>query len=200
MKINWKVLIASVLVVATLYWVLDSFRERSYSGGNLTFSIGSGPVTVTNQSEAPIPVQIVGTGSRTFTVSSEVEGVAGTSTRQGTGLGATQLYEFELPQGLTEFAVVRGTDVNFVATTDTSLEATVKSINANDARTTLIAAVVVILGSLFYISSTTGHRWLNIIRRKPTLVQESKPIVEQPTGGQGRAARPYGDNRTKEPN
>ena len=196
MKFNWKVAVALVLVVATLYWVMDSFRTRSYSGDNLNFSVASGPVTVTNLSDKPIPVQIVGTGARAFAVASAVEGVAGSSTRQGTGTGATQLYEFVLPPGVTEFTVTRGTDVKFVANADTNLEATVQPINANDSRTTLIAAIAVILGSLFYISSVTGHRWMNMLRRKGDAVQVPTPIVETADGGQGRIARPYGDNRS----
>ncbi len=171
MKFNWRVLIAVVLIGGGILWAVDSVRTRSYAGTNLNFLIGRGPVTVTNPSDESVAVQLVGKGSRSFSVSSSMEGVSGAPTRQGTGSTTTQLFAFDLPPGVSEFTVVRGgasaTDVNFVGNADTRLDATVQPLDASDARTTILAAAVIVLGGLFYISRTTEHRWISTLRRQP---------------------------------
>jgi hypothetical protein len=77
MKINWKVLFALVLVVGAVYWAFSSTQVNSYSGTNLTFAVGGGPVTMTNPSDEAISVQLIGTGSRSFSVSSTIDDVSG---------------------------------------------------------------------------------------------------------------------------
>jgi hypothetical protein len=192
MKLNWKILIASLLIVVALFWTFDSLRTRSYSGTNLNFGVGGGVVTVTNPSEESIPVQLIGSGTRSFSLTSSIEGVEGNSTRQGTGRESQQLFEFSLPAGVTEFTVVRGEGVNFVSTTDTRLSAVANPVTPDMFRGTLIAAVVVVLGAIFYISSATGHRWLRALRGvQPAPV----PVPVAVDAGQGRAMRAYGDNR-----
>jgi hypothetical protein len=197
MKFNWKIIVALVLIVGASYWAMDTTRQRSYSGDNLTFGVGSGPVTVTNPSDAPISVQLVSPETRSFSVSSTLDLETGTSTRVGSGREATQLFEFALPPGESTFTVARGRNVNFVAATETNLEATVQQVNATEANTTLIAAAIVILGSLFYISRSTGHRWIAPLRRKQDAMLAAKQAAATATEshGQGRAVRSYGDNR-----
>jgi hypothetical protein len=193
MKFNWKVLVACVVIVAISYWAIDSLRIRSYNGGNLNVGVGSGPVTVTNASSAPILVQLVSAGSRTFNVASETEGLAGTSARQGTGGTSSQLYEFTLPTGVTVFNVTRGTNVSFVASDSNPLEVAVQPTSDNERRTTVIVTIIVILASLYFISWATQHRWLAMLRGKavpPPVV----PSAESASGGQGRAIKSYGDN------
>lgn len=180
-KISWKVLIALIVVVGAAVWGVDSLRTRSYSGTDLSFGIGSGPVTVTNPSELSIPVQLVSTRPRTFTVSSSIESVSGRSTTQSSGRNATQLFEFVLPPGVNEFSVLRGEAVNFVSSTDTPLEATVQPLNAADARTTLLVAVIAILGSLFYLSSANDHRWISASRRRKASERAAAQEVERQT-------------------
>jgi hypothetical protein len=177
MKVNWKIIIALVLVVGGIYFAVNSTVLRSYNGSNLNFGIGSGPVTVTNPSEEALPVQLVGSGTRTFSVSSTVEDVSGRSARVGT----TQVFEFALPPGLSEFTVVSGSEVNFVSSADTRLEATVQPLKTADSQTTLIAAVVVILGALFYISRTNGHRWISASRRKSAVDLAAAQEIEKQT-------------------
>lgn len=197
MKITWKVLLALALIVVAFFWAVDSVRPRSYSGSGLSFGIGSGPVMVTNPADEPVSVQLAGTGTRSFSVTSTIEGLPETSTREGTGRNTTQLLDFTLPPGTSEFTVARGTNVNFVADADTNLEATVQPQGADEARTTLIIAAVVILGALFYISRTNDHRWINVLRQKSP-EEAVTPLVESPAvaHGQGRTIRAYGDNRT----
>jgi len=201
MKINWRGLVALAVIVIVVFWAVDSVRSHSYTGTNLNFNIGSGPVTVTNPSDASVPVQLVGTGGRSYTVSSTIDGVSGSSTRQGTGREAAQLFEFALPPGVSEFTVARGADVNFVADTDTTLEATVQSLGEGAVRTTLAAAAVVVLAVLFYISRMTGHRWIAPLRRRADAIQAAKVLAENATvlHGQGQAIRSYGDNRAEIP-
>jgi hypothetical protein len=192
MKINWKVLIAVVVIVLAAYWAVDSVRTRSYSGSNLTFGVGTGPVTITNPSDVPILVQFVGTSGRSFNVTSNIEGVAGASVRTGTGRTATQVFEFSLPAGVSEFAVLRGTQVNFVAPAEGSLEAVVQPVSGDDARNTLMVAGIAILGALFFISNTTGHQWLKMLRGKTAVIPVPVAVIAQ--SAQGREIKSYGDN------
>ena len=195
MKFNWKVLIALILIVGVGYWAVYSVLPRSYNGAALDFKVGSGTVAVTNPSNELIPAQLVAK-SGSFRVSSAITGLSGSSTRQGSGSSASNLFEFELPPGVSEFTISRGRDVSFVANTETKLEATVQPVSGSTARTTLIVSAVVILATLFYVSNTTHHRWIGILRRQKTPVPELKPaLAGSVAGGQGRPARSYGDNR-----
>lgn len=203
MKLNWKtfkVLFAFVIVIGVIFWAVNLIRPHSYSGTNLNFGVGSGSVRVTNPSEEPVLVQLAGTGARTFRISSTIEDVSGSSTRQGSGSSSTQLFEFALPPGESEFTITGGTDVNFVANTGTTLNARVNPVSSGTRTSTLIAAAVVVLGALFYASSVTEHQWISILRRKVSPNQDAPPQDTKPTpvvtdGGQGEAARSYGDNR-----
>jgi hypothetical protein len=177
---------------------METTRQRSYSGDNLSFGVGSGPVTVTNPSDAPVAVQLVSPESRSFSVSSTLDLETGTSTRVGSGREATHVFDFELPSGVSTFTVTRGRNVTFVAATDTSLDATVQAANASEANMTLIAAAVVVLGSLFYISRSNGHRWIAPLRRKQDdaiAARQAAATASTEDHGQGRAIRSYGDNR-----
>jgi len=181
MKYNWRVLIAIAVIVVAAFWSVDSVRSRSYSGVNLNFGVGSGPVTVTNPSSESVSVQLAGSGTRPFSVSSTAEGVSGSSTRAGSGRNTTQVLEFMLPSGVSEFTVARGSNVNFAATTDTRLQATVEPQGSNESRTTLIAGAVVILGGLFYISRATGHGWLGRLRRSQSAELAAERLAERQT-------------------
>jgi hypothetical protein len=179
MKLNWRVVIALVVLVGAIIWGVDSFRTRLYSGTDLNFGVGSGPVTVTNPSDSAFPVQLIGTRRGTFTVRSSIGGVSGRSTSQGSGSTTTQLFEFVLPSGVSEFTVMRSEDVDFVTNTEIPLEVAVQPLNAEDSRTTLIVAVIAILGSLFYLSRSNGHRWISAARRKEALAQAAAQESER---------------------
>lgn len=193
-----KIVLASLIILGTIFWATDSIRSRSYSGTNFSFVVGRGAVTVTNPSTQPVPVQLTSTGSRSFSVLSTIEGVSGPSIKQGTG-SSSQLVEFSLPFGVNEFTVVRGSttasNVNFVASPPTRLDITAHPLNAAEFRTTLIVAAIIILVALFYISHVTNHRWINILRGKKISIDDTQPSFVVADGGQGAAARAYGDNR-----
>jgi hypothetical protein len=194
MKFNWKVLVAVVVIFGTVFWAASSTRARSYTGSNLEFAVGNGAVVVTNGSDDAVPVQLMGTGSRSFRIDSSIEGVEGTSTREGSGSAATQLFEFASPPGISEFTISRGTNVNFVAG-DTRLEAVVQPGTAGEMQMTRIAAAIVVLAALYFISNTTGHSWIkNLLPSKETPVAP-EPVAPADSGGQGDAIRSYGDNR-----
>ncbi len=194
MKINWKVLVALVLIVVVSVWAFDSLRSRSYSGANLTFGVGSGPVTVTNSSDVPVAAQLVGAGARSFSVSSVTEGMSGSSVRQGTGNGSTQLFELMVPPGVSVFTINRGTEVNFVTSDPTVLEATAQPVTDGSRQTMLAIAAVVILGALFFMSRTTNHRWLAMLRGNKPVALKPVPSALSADGGQGRAIKSYGDS------
>lgn len=194
MKINRKVLIVLVVMVGAIFWGIDSLNTRSYSGKDLNFGVGSGPVTITNPSDAPVSVQLAGTGSRSFSIVNTSIDVTGSSKRDG----SNQLFEFELPSGVSNFTIARGKSVSFTANTDTVLKAIVQPLNAENSQTTLIVVVVVILGGLFYISRTTDHRWIKtLLNRNNDSTKDPQSIAKSmPTaGGQGTNLRSFGDNR-----
>ena len=196
MKFNWKVLIALIVLIGAIFWGVDSVRTRSYSGTNLNVGIGSGPMTVTNSTDTSTPVQFVSTGSRPFSVSSTSAGALGSSTRQGTGRTTSQLFEYELPPGITEFSVVaRGSNVSFVTDTLSDLDVTVQPLIENDARTTMIVAAIVILGTLFYVSNTTGHRWIRRFRVEKASLEDTQPSTGLATTNPniGQDGRMYSD-------
>ena len=193
MKFNWKVAVGAIVVIAAIVLAFSLTRSTAYSGANLNFDV-SGPVTIVNPSAEAIPVQLVGSGARNFAVSSNIEGVAGNSTRDGSGASATQTFLFDLPHGESQFSVERGNGVQFVAATDTVLEAVSSPMTSDQMRTTLIVAGLAVLAALFYMSSATNHQWLNTIRGKPQFV----PVPVAADDCHGRASRSYGDNRAEQ--
>ncbi len=194
MKVYLKVILSLVVIVAVLLWAVDSVRAGTYSGTDLNVELGKGAVTVTNPDAAPVDVQLVSAGTRSFTVSSSIDGVSGSSTTQGEGTARTQLFEFAAPSGASEFTVTRSTNVNLVSTAP--LDVYVQPLTENDTRTTIIAAIVVTLGALYYISRTLNHRWIAMLRGKPMPEKTADPsAVSAATGQGGSTLRAYGDNR-----
>ena len=203
MKLNWKlfkVVFAFAIIFGTVVWALGSLLPTSYNGANLNFGIGSGTVTMTNPSDTPVPVQLVGTRSRSFTVVSATEGMAGSSTRDRDDNRSVYMFAFELPAGVSEFAIARSADVKFVADTATRLEARVNPLSADSVRTTLIVAAVVILGALFYASNAVGHQWMSVFRRQGDATQDMQPTTASRTPEKDYAPSPYGDNRADQTN
>jgi hypothetical protein len=142
---------------------------------------------MTNPSSDLIPVRLSGPANRSFSVSSTIDGMPRSSTREDTA----SLIEFELPPGISEFTIARGTDVTFIAETDTNLEATLHADNIGTKIKVLAGTIVVLL---FYISYTTEHRWIyKLFGKEPVSKLHSKPY----TGEQDVNMRPYGDNRVK---
>jgi hypothetical protein len=193
MKINPKVAIALVLIVAALFVTVNTIRARTYSGANLAFEVGSGSVTLTNSSDAPVLVQLLGTGSATFVVTSATEGVAGSSIKQ-TSSPTSQLFEFGLPPGDTTFTVAKGKNLKFSTTDATRLQATVQPISSDDVRSTILLGVAVIAGALFYLSNTTQHRLVRkwIGREIPVPLVPVVAAAASNIGNDGRAYSNYG--------
>jgi hypothetical protein len=194
-QINWSIVVAVVVIVLVVTWAMSTILPRSYSGENLTFGVGNGIVTVNNPSDTPLAVQLVGTGSRAFTVGSTIEGIGGSSERQGSGNTSTQLYEYTLPPGVSDFTVTRGTSVNFISNTATPLEATVEPASEGEARSTLVVSALVVLGALYYMSRSTGHRWLKSLRPQPAPAPAviASPVAEAAVvdPNRGRDGRMY---------
>lgn len=194
MRFNWKVAAGAVVIIAVIVLAFSVTRSTAYSGTNLNFGVTGGTVTVTNPSDEPVAAQLVGSGARNFAVSSNIDGVAGSSTRDGNGSSATQTFLFDLPPGESQFTVERGNGVQFVTATDTALEAVSSPMTGDQMRTTLIVAGLAVLAALFYMSSATNHQWLNTIRGKPQFV----PVPVAADDGHGRSTRSYGDNRAEQ--
>ena len=200
MNMNWKIIKVVgvfVVIIGVIFWATISTLPKSYSGTDLNFEVGGGAVVVTNSSDQSIPVQFMGTGTRSFKVASDIEGVSGNSTREGAGTTATQLFELELPSGTSAFTIERGTNVTFITTVSSELEATVNPMTADSSRNAIIAAIVVILGLLFYASNTMEHSWISVLRGKNSNSQDTQPTPIVAPSAQGRAARSFGDNRAE---
>jgi hypothetical protein len=198
MKLNWKLLLASVILLVAVLWMVDSLRTRTYSGTDLNFGIGSGSVTIENTSESPVNVQLVGTGLRSFTVSNRVVELSGSSVREGTGSSSRQVFAFALPIGITEFMVSRGSNVHFMSSSSSNLQATVTPLDEGAARTTMIVSLLVVVGALFFMSQSTGHRLVRTVRRtQPVVATVPSPTGSTEDSSQGRSIRSYGDNRSR---
>jgi hypothetical protein len=193
MKSIWKILLAIALIVIVSVWSFDATRPRFYEGSDLNAPTGRGSVTITNSSDTAVPVQLMGTGPRAFSVSSETEGIAGSSTRSGSGRNITHLYDFSLPPGVSNLTVTGGTAVNLLATSTAPLEATIYPLNSDETRLRIIIVAGVILASLFYISATTKHGWMRLLNGGRATRMEAPPTVPAVTKSQ--PLRAYGDNR-----
>lgn len=199
MKLNWKVLAVIALIVLVSTWSVSSVMPQSYNGANLSVGVGSGIVTITNPSSEMIPVQLTGTGTRTFAVTSNVEGVGGSSVRQGNS--SVQIFDFVAPPGQTELSVARGASVKFVSATDARLEVNVQPLSEGEARTTLLVTAIIVIGGLYYLSRSVEHRWVKTLLRRETPV----PLVVAPVAApaeaeanRGRDGRMYSNYGSKE--
>ncbi|MBE2268724.1 MAG: hypothetical protein IAE80_10880 [Anaerolinea sp.] len=195
MKINWRVLVAAALIVLVSLWAFESLRPRFYSGTELSIELGRGEVILTNPSEQPLSVQLMGTGSRLFTITSDNETLRGTSTRQGTGRNTTQQFTLTLPTGISNFTILNGAGVNLLASSTTALEAQVQSMSGSETTTTLIITAVVLLSLAFYMFRATGRHLSNPFRRQAVTTPSKPNIFTAGEPGQARPMRAYGDNR-----
>jgi len=195
MKRYLKVFVALVVIVGALFWAVDSVRIRTYSGTDLNFGVGQGTVTATNPQDMPVAAQLVSPGTRTFTVSTTIAGAKGSSTTQGSGASAKQVFELMLPAGVSQITATRGTNVSFVTTATTRLDVRAQPLSNTDTRTTILIAGLVILGALYYISRSTSHRWLVSLRPRITPVPVVSPVAQGVSAGQSPEIRAYGDNR-----
>lgn len=162
-----RILIAAIVIVAALYWAYDSLRLRTYSGTQNAFEVGSGSVVVTNPGPESVPVVMRTVGrSATFRVESNDLNLRETARRQGSGRSSYYAVNFELPAGRHEISVTRGSNVYFISDSDQRLEAVVNPAGVSGPTNTLIFTAVVVLGGLFYISRTTGHRWVGMLRNR----------------------------------
>jgi hypothetical protein len=194
MKLNRQALMVLVLIIAITIWAVNLIRPRSYSDNQLNFAVGSGTVTINNPSDEPVPVLLSGISSRTFSLTSNIEGVSGRSTREGGGRTATQLFAFELPAGSSEFTVENGTEVTFIADTATQLTATVQPVSVGTTRNTIIALIIAIAGSLYYISSTMNHGWIAQLRGITPVEAAPLPVLSNAADAHGRPMKSFGDN------
>ncbi len=193
MKLNLKTGLAAVVIVAAIFLATSAVRPTTYSGLGLNFLVGKGAVTVTNASKDTIPVQLVGTGSGSFVVTSKTDGVAGTSVKQTTGSTTSQLLEFGQPSGVSTFSVAKGTNVKYVAGADARLQASVQPMTDDESRNIGLAAIVVILAAVYFISAQTEHSLARKLLRRELLVPVVAPVVAAAVGdpNRGRDGRMY---------
>jgi hypothetical protein len=198
MNLSWKlakILFASLLIIFVIFGAINLILPKTFSGENLSFAIGHGTVTMTNPSSEPIAVQILGTGTGRVRLTSPTQGIADTSEIQGSGRTASQLIEFMLPAGQTDFITDGGNNVSFSASTPTVLSATVQMLSQIEIQGVIFISGLIVLGALFYISRSTNHRWLSMIRGQAAPVPVVATTAKTSESAQGSAPRAYGDNR-----
>jgi hypothetical protein len=80
---------------------------------------------------------------------------------------------------MSEFTVVRGTNVNLAANANANLGATVQPLDEITSRNTILAAAGIGLVALFYISHSNGHRWISVSRRKAAADRSASQLAER---------------------
>ncbi len=162
-----RILIPLAVIVGAVYWGYTSTRSETYSGSELSFEMGGGDTVINNPSENPVVAQLTTTGARgNFTVASDALDTTISSTREGTGTNTVNSVEIELPPGSTDLRLTRGSNVALTISSETPLEATVSPVSTSRARTIYVIVAVLIVGSLYFISSAFEHRWINRFRKK----------------------------------
>ncbi len=162
-----RVIIAVLIMVGVMFWSFNLVRERSYSGSKMAFKVGSGSVLVTNRGQEPIPVEMRTDGrTSSFRIESAELGLKELSKRQSSGRNTYHAVTFDLPPGQARISVTRGSNVQFVSPSNQRIDAIVTPMSQGSIRTTLILAGLVVLGTLYYISRTLEHQWVNAVRSK----------------------------------
>ena len=161
---NIRVIIALVVLAAVLYFAIGAVGQQTYAGEELSFTT-SGIATVVNTGDEPF--NLIATSGRSFTISTDDPDMRTLrAVREGSGRTAVYTVAADLSGGTTELRVTRGSDVNFAITADSAIQATVAARDAAGNRNILIAAAVVSLGLLFYMSNTTDHAWVKMLRQR----------------------------------
>jgi hypothetical protein len=175
-KFNFRILVAVAIIIGAVYWAYASVNQKSYASTQLSFTVEHGTVTVTNPLNEPVEALLSATGSRgTFSITSTNPDWPRSSTREGTGSAITHSLALSLQPGVNSFQLNRnGTDVTFTASASRSLRATVNPYSDKTARNTVIAAIIVVLVSGYYIARATGNDPANLIRRK---ISEGKALL-----------------------
>lgn len=167
MSVKIRVIVAVLVIIGAVVWSFNTVRQRNYSGAKIAFEVGSGYVVVNNPGKQAIPIQLRADGRATsFTVQSTELAFKENSKRQGTGRNAYQLVSLELPPGEAKIDITRGSDVKFISLSSQKIQAVVTPLEAGSVQSVLIFTSLVILGALYYISSTLEHRWISALRRK----------------------------------
>lgn len=161
MKINFKVILALVVMVGIVYFAFNAVQKENLSGAELTF-VTSG-VAVINATE---PVNLVAQSPRTFTLTS-ADTDLGTlrPTREGSGRDLRHVLDIELGEGRTQLQVTRGADVSFTLSGSETINVTLAARDDAANRNILIGAAIASLLLLAYSGYSTRDTWMGIIRK-----------------------------------
>jgi hypothetical protein len=162
-KINFRVVAALLVIVAVAYMAFTSVQSESQTGTELSITT-SGVITLTNTADEPAAARLTSPRAFTVTVTGAEEATL-RSEREGTGRNTVYFADTELPAGVTELRVTRGSDVTFAISADAPMDATAAARDEAGNRSILITAAVVILGALAFMSFATNHSWMKLLRR-----------------------------------
>lgn len=165
-KINFRVVVALIVIVGAIYLAYDAVQTETLSGQTLNITT-SGVMKVTNSADEPATVNT--TAKRTYTIS--VSGQEKTTirpTHEGSGASSAYIAEIELPPGLTTLSVTRGSDVTFDLQASAPLKATVGARSDEANRSVIFLAAAVCIASVVYMSFATQHAWFRLLRNRIT--------------------------------
>ncbi|MBE2271944.1 MAG: hypothetical protein IAE80_27160 [Anaerolinea sp.] len=165
MKINFKAILAVVIAVLAVVWAVSSVQQQSYTGTDLTFGIGSGTVAINNVSDASSEARLTSTGTRgAFTVTSSAAEAPILAVREGSGRNLVYVATLELPPGITEINLTRGSNVNMEITGGNQMEVTVTPQSPSEQSTTLLVAAVVVVAAIAYTLFSSRQTWMGMLR------------------------------------
>lgn len=164
-----QIVISLAVIALAIFWAFDSTRTQPYTGMDLSVRLGSGTVNVTNPGEETLVAELRSMGTRgTFAIASNNLDLTATSEREGTGSQSVNTMVVDLPPGVTDITLTRGVNAGVILsiTGDQAVDIVQEAMTADEARTTWIVAGIVILGSLYFLSNATGHRWLGWVKQR----------------------------------
>jgi hypothetical protein len=160
--------LALMAIIGVSYWAFDTLRQRTFTGENLAFEVGTGHVLISNPGDEPVPIEMRSAGQTPFRIKSAALGLHESSALQGTGSDIYHVLTFELPPGRNTIYVTSGSGVWFISSATIPLQATVTPLRMEDVQLTIMFAGAVILIALYCISNTMQHRWIELLREKST--------------------------------
>lgn len=163
-KFNLSVIAALVVMVGVLYFAFTALQKEAYTGAEITFT-NNGIITVDNSTTDPVALRA--TSRRVFTITStDPANTTLRAVREGSGTAVLQVVETELPLGTTELRLTRGSEVTYEFTATGPISTSIARYSPTARRNIVIGTGIICLALLFFMSQSTNHAWLNMVRQR----------------------------------
>ncbi len=164
----WMLVVLTVIAI-TLLWAFEAIRQRTYTGSEVQFTVGTGSIALMNNNA---PIRAILTSHQPFTILGA--GFRASSTLTSAGARENYVYRFAgaIPPRSTQLRIVHGANVTFHLRADDTIQVTVTPLGAEDTRDILLLSGSIVLGSLIFL----GH-----VRRKQAARQQGRyMLLKQP--------------------